>query len=148
MLFRSAELADLGVPRVHFGVGTGELLGLLAEAGADMVGVDWRVPLGEARVRAGGLPVQGNLDPAIVLAGVAPTLAEAEVVLREAGPGGAHVFNLGHGVLPETDPEVLEALVEFVHDRGRAIAEEGTAGGEPAEAHLARKEAHDASRHQ
>ncbi|MFZ1638055.1 MAG: uroporphyrinogen decarboxylase family protein, partial [Candidatus Microthrix parvicella] len=104
--------------------------------------------LGEARVRAGGLPVQGNLDPAIVLAGVAPTLAEAEVVLREAGPGGAHVFNLGHGVLPETDPEVLEALVEFVHDRGRAIAEEGTAGGEPAEAHLARKEAHDASRHQ
>ena len=143
-----AELADLGVPRVHFGVGTGELLGLLAEAGADMVGVDWRVPLGDARVRAGGLPVQGNLDPAIVLAGVAPTLAEAEVVLREAGPGGAHVFNLGHGVLPETDPEVLEALVEFVHDRGRAIAEEGTADGEPAEDHLARKEAHDASRHQ
>ena len=123
-----AELADLGVPRVHFGVGTGELLALLAEAGADMVGVDWRVPLGEARARVGGLPVQGNLDPAIVLAGVEPTLAEAEVVLREAGPGGAHVFNLGHGVLPETDPEVLEALVEFVHDRGRGLAEAGQAG--------------------
>ncbi|MEZ5381970.1 MAG: uroporphyrinogen decarboxylase [Microthrixaceae bacterium] len=121
-----AELADLGVPRVHFGVGTGELLGLLAEAGPDMVGVDWRVPLSEARRRVGGLPVQGNLDPAVVLGGVEPTLAEAAAVLGEAGPGGAHVFNLGHGVLPETDPEVLEALVEFVHSEGRAIAEAGS----------------------
>lgn len=125
-----AELADLNVPRVHFGVGTGELLGLFAEAGADMIGVDWRVPLSEARKRVGGLPVQGNLDPAVVLAGVEPTLAEAREVLGQAGPGGAHVFNLGHGVLPETNPEVLEALVEFVHAEGRTIAEAGlTADG-------------------
>lgn len=125
-----AELADLNVPRVHFGVGTGELLGLFAEAGADMIGVDWRVPLSEARKRVGCRPVQGNLDPAVVLAGVEPTLAEAREVLGQAGPGGAHVFNLGHGVLPETNPEVLEALVEFVHAEGRTIAEAGlTADG-------------------
>ena len=120
-----AELADLNVPRVHFGVGTGELLGLFAEAGADMIGVDWRVPLSQARKRVGGRPLQGNLDPAVVLAGVEPTLAEAREVLGQAGPGGAHVFNLGHGVLPETNPEVLEALVEFVHAEGRTIAEAG-----------------------
>ena len=120
-----AELADLNVPRVHFGVGTGELLGLFAEAGADMIGVDWRVPLSAARTRVGGLPLQGNLDPAVVLAGVEPTLTEAREVLGQAGPGGAHVFNLGHGVLPETNPEVLEALVEFVHAEGRTIAEAG-----------------------
>ena len=100
------------------------------ETGADMIGVDWRVPLSEARKRVGGLPVQGNLDPAVVLAGVEPTLAEAREVLGQAGPGGAHVFNLGHGVLPETNPEVLEALVEFVHAEGRTIAEAGlTADG-------------------
>jgi uroporphyrinogen decarboxylase len=110
-----AGLADTGVPRIHFGVGTGELLGLLAEAGADVVGVDWRVPLGRARERVGpDVAVQGNLDPAIVLAGWDVTRPKAERVLAEgAGPG--YIFNLGHGVLPETDPDVLTRLVDLCH---------------------------------
>jgi uroporphyrinogen decarboxylase len=107
--------AGLGVPRIHFGVGTGELLGLMAEAGADVVGVDWRVGLGDARKRIGpGRAVQGNLDPAICLAPVGVVAEETVKVLRDgAGPG--HVFNLGHGVLPETDPDTLARVVETVH---------------------------------
>jgi uroporphyrinogen decarboxylase len=109
-------LAGTGVPRIHFGVGTGELLALMAEAGADVVGVDWRVPLGEARRRVGpDRAVQGNLDPAACLAPWPVVERLARRVLAEAGPGPGHVFNLGHGVLPETDPAVLERLVELVH---------------------------------
>jgi uroporphyrinogen decarboxylase len=109
-------LADLGVPRIHFGVGTGELLGLMAEAGADVVGVDWRVPLDEARRRVGdGVAVQGNLDPAVCATGWAATERKAREVLRRAGGRPGHVFNLGHGVLPQTDPSVLERLVALVH---------------------------------
>ena len=111
-------LADLGVPRVHFGVGTGELLGLLGEAGADVVGVDWRVPLDQARRRVGpGTAVQGNLDPAVVLAGWDVARPRAEAVLA-AGKGPGHIFNLGHGVLPQTDPDVLSRLVELCHSWG------------------------------
>jgi uroporphyrinogen decarboxylase len=112
-----AGIADTGVPRIHFGVTTGELLELLAKAGATVVGVDWRVPIDEARRRLGpDIAVQGNLDPAVCLAPW-PAVAEAatDVLIRNAGRPG-HVFNLGHGVLPETDPEVLERLVELVHD--------------------------------
>jgi uroporphyrinogen decarboxylase len=115
-----AEVADLGVPRIHFGVGTGELLGLMAAAGADVVGVDWRVPLDVARARVpAGTALQGNLDPALCLAPV-PVVEEAtrDVLARNAGHPG-HIFNLGHGVLPELDPEVLERVVELVHDEGR-----------------------------
>ncbi len=112
-------LADLGVPRIHFGVDTGELLGLMAEAGADVVGVDWRTPLSVARTRIGpGPALQGNLDPAACLAPwdvVAPMLRR--VLDDNAGHPG-HVFNLGHGVLPETDPAVLERVVERVHETG------------------------------
>jgi uroporphyrinogen decarboxylase len=109
-------LADLGVPRVHFGVNTGELLGAMAEAGADVVGVDWRVPLDEARRRVGpGIALQGNLDPAVCLADWPRVAAEATDVLRRNGGHPGHVFNLGHGVLPETDPSVLERLVDLVH---------------------------------
>jgi uroporphyrinogen decarboxylase len=112
-------LADLGVPRIHFGVGTGELLGLMHEAGADVVGVDWRVPLDQARARLGtGVPVQGNLDPAICLAPWEVVAAESRKVLAAAGDGPGHVFNLGHGVLPETDPAILEQVVELVHAEG------------------------------
>ncbi|MCU0269376.1 MAG: uroporphyrinogen decarboxylase [Acidimicrobiales bacterium] len=110
---------DAGVPAIHFGVGTGELLGLLAEAGADVVGVDWRVPLDAARARVGDhKALQGNLDPAICLAPW-DAVAEAtrDVLARNAGHPG-HVFNLGHGVLPETDPTVLERVVALVHDEG------------------------------
>jgi len=111
-------LADLGVPRIHFGVGTGELLPLMASAGADVLGVDWRVPLDAAAERVGpDVALQGNLDPAICLAPPEVAARAAEKVLNEAAGLSGHVFNLGHGVLPETDPAVLQAVVELVHDR-------------------------------
>ena len=117
-----SALAPSGVPRIHFGVGTGELLGLLGEAGADVVGVDWRIPLDEAarRVAAGaggeGKAVQGNLDPSVLLAGwdVVEPRARA-IVDRGRTLSGGHVFNLGHGVLPETDPDILARLADLVH---------------------------------
>ena len=115
-----AEVADLGVPRIHFGVGTGELLGLMADAGADVVGVDWRVPLDVARTRVPStVALQGNLDPALAFAPW-DVVAEAtrDVLHRNAGHPG-HIFNLGHGVMPETDPTVLERVVELVHTEGR-----------------------------
>jgi uroporphyrinogen decarboxylase len=111
-----AGLDDLGVPRIHFGVGTGELLELLAEAGADVVGVDWRVPLDRARARLGDhVAVQGNLDPAVCLAPWEVVAREAAAVLDANGGRPGHVFNLGWGVLPQTDPDVLRRLVDFVH---------------------------------
>ena len=114
-----AGLADLGVPRIHFGVGTGELLGLLGAAGADVVGVDWRVPLDVARTRvADGVALQGNLDPAVCLAPWDVVEASALDVLRRNHGHPGHVFNLGHGVLPETDPDTLRRLVELVHAHG------------------------------
>jgi len=109
-------MGDLGVPRIHFGVGTGELLGLMSEAGADVVGVDWRVPLSVARRRIGtGKAVQGNLDPAVCLAPVGIVIKETTKILLDAGGEPGHIFNLGHGVLPETDPGVLAQVVETVH---------------------------------
>ncbi|WP_436794942.1 uroporphyrinogen decarboxylase [Actinospongicola halichondriae] len=111
-------VADLGVPRIHFGVGTGEILGLMSDAGADVVGVDWRVPLDAARERVPGKAVQGNLDPAIVFAGWDATeQAIDDVLARNAGRPG-HVFNLGHGVLPGSDPGILRQVVDHVHERG------------------------------
>ena len=115
------EVADLGVPTILFGVGTGELLGAMATSGAGVIGVDWRVPLDEARRRVGpGRAVQGNLDPALCLAPWDVVAAAAREVLAAAGTAPGHVFNLGHGVLPETDPGILGALVELVHAEGRA----------------------------
>jgi uroporphyrinogen decarboxylase len=110
------SVAGAGVPRIHFGVGTGELLGAMAEAGADVVGVDWRVPLDEAVRRTGGrVAVQGNLDPAVLFADRASIEAEARRIATEGRLAPGHVFNLGHGVLPDTDPDVLTRLVELVH---------------------------------
>jgi uroporphyrinogen decarboxylase len=104
------------VPRIHFGVGTGELLGLMASAGADVVGVDWRVPLDEAARRVpDGTALQGNLDPAAVFAPWPAVADRARDVLRRGQAAPGHVFNLGHGVLPETDPDVLARLVDLVH---------------------------------
>jgi uroporphyrinogen decarboxylase len=109
-------LADLGVPRIHFGVGTGELLALMAEAGADVVGVDWRVPIDQAWDRIGRQrAVQGNLDPAICLAPWDVVTARTQRILDAVDGAPGHVFNLGHGVLPDTDPDVLARLVEYVH---------------------------------
>ena len=111
-----AGVADLGVPRIHFGVGTGELLGLMGEAGADVVGVDWRVPLDVAAARVGNRAVQGNLDPAMVFAPWDVVAEAAADVIARGRAASGHVFNLGHGVLPETDPDVLARLVDFVHN--------------------------------
>lgn len=105
-----------GVPRIHFGVGTGELLGAMGEAGADVVGVDWRVPLDEAARRTGGTrALQGNLDPALLFADAGTVAAEARRIVAEGRAAPGHVFNLGHGVLPGTDPDVLTRLVDVVH---------------------------------
>jgi uroporphyrinogen decarboxylase len=110
------SVADAGVPRIHFGVGTGELLAAMADAGADVVGVDWRVPLDEAARRTGGrVAVQGNLDPAVLFADPASIEAETRRIVDEGRRAPGHVFNLGHGVLPDTDPGVLTRLVELVH---------------------------------
>jgi uroporphyrinogen decarboxylase len=106
----------LGVPRIHFGVGTGELLGSMGEAGADVVGVDWRVPLSEGVRRAGGRAVQGNLDPALLFAPPEVLLDRAAGILAEGRAAPGHIFNLGHGVLPSTDPDQLARLTDFVHD--------------------------------
>ena len=109
------RLAAFDVPRILFGVQTGELLELMASTGADVMGIDWRVPLDAARTRLGdSVPLQGNLDPTVCLAPWDVVAREATAVL-ERGAGGPHVFNLGHGVLPETDPDTLARLVELVH---------------------------------
>jgi len=111
-------LAWLDVPRIHFGVGTGELLTLMRDAGADVVGVDWRVPLHDAWERIGfDVGIQGNLDPAVCLAPWDAVEAKALAVLRRAAGRAGHVFNLGHGVLPGTPVENLQRLVELVHER-------------------------------
>jgi len=114
-------VSALGVPSILFGVGTGELLGLMSSAGPDVVGVDWRVPLNVARARVGeNRAVQGNLDPAACFAPFDVVAEQTRAVLESAGTEPGHIFNLGHGVLPETDPGILGAVVELVHAEGRA----------------------------
>ena len=108
-------LAGTGVPTIHFGVNTGELLELMVGTGAEVMGIDWRVPLDAARRRLGNeVILQGNLDPAVCLA---PWEVVEERALDVLGRGGGskHIFNLGHGVLPETDPDTLARLVDLVH---------------------------------
>lgn len=116
-----ATLAEYGLPMTHFGVGTAELLGAMSEAGPTVVGVDWRTSLTDAAARVRpGTALQGNLDPVVLLAGWPVTERAARAVVDDgrravdAGTAG-HVFNLGHGVLPETDPGVLTDLVSLVH---------------------------------
>jgi uroporphyrinogen decarboxylase len=117
------RLSALGVPGIHFGVNTGELLGLLGEAGADVVGVDWRTPLTIARDRVGaGRALQGNLDPAVCVGPWPAVEAEVRAVLADNGGHPGHVFNLGHGVLPETDPSILERVVDLVHAEGKVTS--------------------------
>lgn len=111
-----AHVADLGVPRVHFGTGTGELLAAMRDVGADVVGVDHRVPLDEAVRRLDGrVPVQGNLDPALLAAPWPVLEAHVRDVVARGFVAPGHVVNLGHGVPPETDPDVLTRVVELVH---------------------------------
>ncbi len=111
-----SAVADLGVPRVHFGLGTSELLPDLAAAGADVIGVDHRTPLELANRRLGGrIPLQGNIDPALLFAGPGPLKQHTRRVLEAGAAAPGHVVNLGHGVPPDTDPGVLTALVDLVH---------------------------------
>jgi uroporphyrinogen decarboxylase len=110
-----AAAGALDVPRIHFGVGTGELLALMGEAGADVVGVDWRVPLADGIDRVGGRAVQGNLDPSLVFAPTEVMLDRATEVVEAGRRAPGHVFNLGHGVLPSTDPDQLARLTDHVH---------------------------------
>lgn len=113
---RSVLAAVPAVPRIHFGVGTGELLPAMAEAGPDVLGVDWRIPLDEAARRVPDTVLQGNLDPALLLAPWPVIEAEVRRILLEGRAAPGHIFNLGHGVLPETDPAVLTRVVELVHE--------------------------------
>lgn len=112
-----AAVADTQVPRIHFGVGTGELLAAMGAAGAEVVGVDFRVPLDTAVHRVGrDFALQGNLDPAALLAPqTAREMAVAQVLDDARGLAG-HIFNLGHGMLPATDPGVPGAIVDQVHE--------------------------------
>ena len=118
-----SALDDLDVPRIHFGVGTGELLPSLRDAGADVVGVDWRVPLDEAWGRIGHeTAVQGNLDPAVLFAPWEAVERNTADVLRHAGNRDGHIFNLGHGVLPETPVDTVLRVTEYVQERTRREA--------------------------
>lgn len=111
-----AAVADTGVPRIHFGVGTGELLAAMGDVGAEVVGVDFRVPLDVAAQRVGpNHALQGNLDPAALLAPGAAREEAVAAVLSDARNLVGHVFNLGHGMLPATDPGVPGAVVDQVH---------------------------------
>nr|WP_323791924.1 uroporphyrinogen decarboxylase [Nocardioides sp.] len=108
------QVGSLGVPRIHFGVGTTNLLGLMGEAGADVVGVDWRTPLASAIPLVGDRVVQGNLDPTLVFAPTDVMTARAAEVIEAGRAAKGHIFNLGHGVIPSTDPDQLARLTEFV----------------------------------
>ena len=110
-----AALADSGVPRIHFGVDSGHLLESMAGAGADVVGVDWRTSLADARARLGpDVAVQGNLDPVVLFADLPEIERQTRRILEQAGGRPGHIFNLGHGILPETPIEHVSALVRQV----------------------------------
>jgi len=108
---------EFGVPRIHFGTGTAELLPAMHEAGADVIGVDYRLPLDEANRRLNGaVPLQGNIDPALLSAGREALYAHTDEVLAAGASAPAHIVNLGHGVPPTTDPQVLTDLVAYIHE--------------------------------
>lgn len=113
-----SDLNDLGVQKVHFGTGTGELLASMKDAGADVMGVDYRIPLNVAAERVGtDTPLQGNIDPALLTAGWEPLKAEIDRVIESGRGAPGHVLNLGHGVPPTTDPDVLSRIVAYIHEQ-------------------------------
>ncbi len=122
-VFAALATSHPGVPGIHFGIGCDHLLESMHAAGPQVLGLDWRTSIADARRRMGAdLVVQGNLDPALVLAGIEAAVAGTDAVLADNGwvdgrsrPG--HIFNLGHGVQPNTDPAVLQAVVDRVRDR-------------------------------
>ncbi|MDQ2645423.1 MAG: uroporphyrinogen decarboxylase [Myxococcota bacterium] len=115
-----SDVEKAGVPVIHFGTGTSDLLELQRDAGGTVIGVDWRTPLADAIARLGdGVAVQGNLDP-LVLDAPRPLLSRrVDEVLAAAGNRLGHVFNLGHGILPETSPDAAKFVVDYVHERSR-----------------------------
>jgi uroporphyrinogen decarboxylase len=127
-----AGMADLDVPRFHFGINTSELFDQFAAVGADVVGVDWRTPIATARERTGGrVALQGNLDPALCLGPWEVVEREVRRVLADNNGHPGHIFNLGHGVLPETDPDILAEVVKLVHAEGRADGSVAADSGRP-----------------
>lgn len=108
-------LANKGVPTIHFGTGTAALLELMKDAGSNVLGIDWRVPLAQARTRLGDIPLQGNLDPVVLLTTPDVVRAETREILCEVSGRRGHIFNLGHGILPETPLENVECLIDTVH---------------------------------
>jgi len=113
-------VAAHGVPAIHFGVGTGTILAELREAGGDVIGADWRIPLDEAWDRIGAdRAIQGNLDPTVLLGPLDRVFAATDEVLARAGGRLGHIFNLGHGILPATPVEHVQALARYVHQQTR-----------------------------
>jgi uroporphyrinogen decarboxylase len=112
-------LAPTSVPRIHFGTGTATLLELIRDAGGDVIGIDWRVPLDQAWQRLGDVALQGNLDPAVML--TSPDIIEKQAweILALVNGRRGHIFNLGHGILPDTPLENVERLIEVVHSHGK-----------------------------
>ena len=114
------RVAPLGVPTIHFGVGTAAILGELRDAGGDVIGADWRTPLDEAWTRIGfDRAIQGNLDPTLLLGPLDRVFAATDEVLERAGGRPGHIFNLGHGILPSTPVEHVQALARYVHQKTR-----------------------------
>ncbi len=109
-------LATTNVPSIHFGTGTATLLELMKEAGGTVIGLDWRVPLGDAWARLGDVALQGNLDPAVLLTSPDVVEKQAREILAEVNGRPGHIFNLGHGILPNTPVETVERLIETVHN--------------------------------
>lgn len=112
-----AGLRDLSIPMIYFGVGTGELLSMFADTGATVIGVDWRVPLPQARQRIGGQhAIQGNLDPALLLTSWSTLKEHTEGILEPVRNEPGHIFNLGHGVIRTTSVEQVQRLTAWIHE--------------------------------
>src|SRR4029079_18228899 len=111
-------VAPYNVPTIHFGVGTGAILPDLRDAGGDVIGADWRTPLDAAWEQIGyDRAIQGNLDPTLLLGPIDRIVAGADDVLERAGGRPGHIFNLGHGILPMTPVEHVQALARYVHQK-------------------------------
>ncbi len=122
-----SELKKLEVPLIHFGTGTSMLLELQKEAGGDVIGLDWRINLDEGWRRLGNdVAVQGNLDPVLLFSPIPEIEKRVDDILRRAGNRPGHIFNLGHGILPETPIEHVEAVIEMVHEKSAKILSSGT----------------------
>ncbi|MFV2062983.1 MAG: uroporphyrinogen decarboxylase [Chloroflexota bacterium] len=115
-------LADLDVPTIHFGTGSAGLLRVMADAGGDVIGLDWRIALADGWASVPDRAIQGNLDPSLLLGPFDGVADQAHWILEQASGRRGHIFNLGHGVLPGTDPDDLRRLVEFVHGAGERLA--------------------------